>query len=179
MSSDCMFKGAKTKIFWLGLILFAYSLFLFCQGVWLKIYYLYIYPGIYFVPSDYMPNSDWVFQMIGAIGPSMVGGFVSMIMGLYLMSKKEKSSVFRVGLVVLGYSIILLLQSIWILFIFPKFYSELYRYVATNVFINFPRFFLLLGTVVPPILGSIIFLVVSLNLILMRKKKQLPPTSSS
>jgi len=68
-----MIRGRKSKNFWLGLVIFGYSLFLFCQGVWLLIYYQYIFPEMYWMPPGYVPNSNWIFQMIGALVPSIVG----------------------------------------------------------------------------------------------------------
>jgi uncharacterized membrane protein YesL len=116
-------------------------------------------------PPDYYPPYKGIFQAVGAILPSLFGGIILLI-GLNLMAKKVTSRVFWSGLIVLSYSFILLLQTIWVLFIFPHFYSELYWYVTTNVFINFPRFFEVLGVVVPPLIGSIIFSVVGLQLMI-------------
>ena len=160
-----MFRGEKPKIFWLGLVTFGYSFFLFCQGIWLLIYYPLIYPVMVTIPfpPDYYPPYTGIFRAVGAILPSLFGGII-LIIGLNLMAKKVTSRGFWLGLIVLSYSFILLLQTIWVLFIFPHFYSELYWYATTNVFINFPRFFDVLGVVVPPIIGSIIFSVVGLQL---------------
>lgn len=116
-------------------------------------------------PPDYYPPYTGIFQAVGAILPSLFGGIILLI-GLNLMAKKVTSRVFWSGLIVLSYSFILLLQTIWVLFIFPHFYSELYWCVTTNVFINFPRFFEVLGVVVPPLIGSIIFSVVGLQLMI-------------
>jgi hypothetical protein len=160
-----MFRGEKTKIFWLGLVTFSYSFFLFCQGIWLSLYYTLIYPVLVPIPfpSDYNSPYTGIFHEAGAILPSLFGGII-LIIGLNLMDKKVTSRGFWWGLIVLGYSFILLLQAIWVLFGFPYFYSQLYRYATTSVFINFPRFFTLLGVVIPPIIGLIIFSVVGLQL---------------
>ena len=160
-----MFRGEKPKIFWLGLVTFGYSFFLFCQGIWLLVYYPLIYPVLVPIPfpPDYHPPYTGIFTAVGAILPSLFGGIILLI-GLNLMAKKATSRGFWLGLIVSSYSLILLLQTIWVLFIFPHFYSELHRYATTNVFINFPRFFAILGVVVPPIIGSIIFSVVGLQL---------------
>jgi hypothetical protein len=121
-------------------------------------------------PSDYNPPYTGIFQAAGAILPSLFGG-ITLIIGLNLMDKKVTSRGYWSGLIVLGYSFILLLQAIWV-FRFPLFYSELYRYATTNVFINFPRFFTVLGVVVPPIIGSIIFSVVGFQLMAINRTRK-------
>jgi hypothetical protein len=168
-----MFRGEKTKIFWLGLVTFGYSFFLFCQGIWLSLYYTHIYPVLVSIPfpADYNPPFTGIFHAAGAILPSLFGGII-LIIGLNLMDKKVTSRGFWWGLIVLGYSFILLLQAIWALFIFPHFFSELYSYITTSVFINFPRFFTLLGVVIPPIIGSIIFSVVGLQLMTINRTRK-------
>ncbi len=168
-----MFRGEKPKIFWLGLVTFGYSFFLFCQGIWLSLYYTLIYPVLVPIPfpADYNPAYAGIFHAAGAILPSLFGG-ITLIIGLHLMEKKVTSRGFWWGLIVLGYSFVLLLQTIWVLFGFPHFYSELFRYATTDVFINFPRFFALLGVVIPPIIGSIIFSVVGLQLMTINRARK-------
>ena len=168
-----MFRGEKPKIFWLGLVTFGYSFFLFCQGIWLSLYYTLIYPVLVPIPfpSNYDPIYTGIFHAAGAILPSLLGG-IFLIIGLNLMDKKVTSRGFRWGLIVLGYSFILLLQTIWVLFGFPHFYSELFRYATTSVFINFHRFFAVLGVVVPPIIGLIIFTVVGLQLMTINRTRK-------
>jgi hypothetical protein len=165
-----MFKGEKPKFFWLGLVTFGYSFFLFCQGIWLWVYYPFIYPTLVSVPfpADYHPPYTGIFRAMGAILPSLFG-WVILIIGLILITKKLTSRVFWLGLIASSYSFILLFQAVWVLFIFPHFYSELYRYATTNVFINFPRFFVILGVVIPPTIGSIVFSVVGLQLMMFGK----------
>jgi hypothetical protein len=168
-----MFRAEKPKIFWLGLVTFGYSFFLFCQGIWLSLYYTLIYPVLVPIPfpSDYNPPYTGIFHAAGAILPSLSSGII-IIIGLNLMDKKATARGYWLGLIVLGYSIILLLQAIWVLIGFPHFYSELYRYATTDVFRNFPRFFAVLGVVVPPILGSIIFSVVGFKLMIINRARK-------
>lgn len=83
-----MLKTVKPKSYWMGLVVYIYSFFLLLQGLWVLANYQYIYPEIYWVPSGYVPNYDWVFQMTGAIVPSIAGGLILMITGLYIMSKR-------------------------------------------------------------------------------------------
>jgi hypothetical protein len=168
-----MVRGEKPMIFWLGLVTFGYSFFLFCQGIWLSFYYTLIYPVLVSIPfpADYNPPFTGIFHAAGAILPSLFGGTI-LIIGLNLMDKKMTSRGSWWGLIVLGYSFILLLQVIWVLFIFPHFFSELYWYATTSAFINFPRFFTLLGVVIPPIIGSIIFSVVGLQLMAINRTRK-------
>ena len=115
------------------------------------------------MPAGYVPNNDWVFQMIAAILPSVGGGIIFMLVGLYIKNRdKVKSSV---GLIILCYSFILGLQTIWLLFFFPNFYPQLIRYISTNIFINYPFFFNMLGVVIPPAVGAILFMATGLGTI--------------
>jgi hypothetical protein len=98
-------------------------------------------------------------EELGAVGPPLVGGIILTIMGLYIMFKKDKSRLLLSGSLALAYSFILLAQTLWCLFIYPPFHSELSRYVTTDVFINFPRFFLILAAIVPPLAGSALYMV--------------------
>jgi hypothetical protein len=173
-----MFRGEKPKSFWLGVVTFAYSLFLFCQGIWLWVYYPFIYPTMVSVPfpADYNPPYTGILRAMWAILPSLFG-WVILFIGLILMAKKVTSRVFWLGLIASSYSFILLFQAVWVLFIFPHFYSELNRYATTNVFINFPRFFVILCVVIPPIIGSIIFSVVGLQLTIIGKDRRINSTA--
>jgi hypothetical protein len=174
-----MIKSYKPKNFWFGLTIFGYSLFLFCQGIWMSIYYQYIFPEMYWIPPGYVPNYSWIFEKIGVLVPSIVGGFIFMIVGLYIISKRDKPKVF-VGITILSYSFILILQTIWFLFIFPNFYPQLIWYVSTNIFVNYPIFFRMIGAIIPPIVGSIIFMVIGLIItkISLRKKQALSTIST-
>jgi hypothetical protein len=88
-----MIKSNKPKNFWFGLTIFGYSLFLFCQGIWMSIYYQYIFPEISWMPSGYVPNYSWIFEKIGVLAPSIVGGFIFMVIGLIITKiSLEKSS---------------------------------------------------------------------------------------
>ena len=98
-------------------------------------------------------------------------GLIFMVVGLYISAKRDKPRVF-VGLITLSYSLILILQTIWFLFIYPNFYPDLIWYISTNIFINFPIFFRMLGAVIPPVVGSIIFIITGSYLIKVRVKKQ-------
>jgi hypothetical protein len=96
----------------------------------------------------------------------ILGGIILMVISYWIMTKWEKSKSFWSSLIVLIYSATLLFQTVWVLFGFPNFSSELYRYLtSTYIFINFPRFFILLVAVIPPLVGSILFMVMGLYLV--------------
>ena len=155
-----MAESNKPKSFWIGIIVFAYSAFLFLQGLWVYASYKFIFPGIYWVPAGYVPNNDWVFQMIAGILPSVGGGIIFMLVGLYIKTRdKVKRSI---GIAILCYSFILALPTIWLLFFFPNFYPQLIRYMSTNIFINYPFFFNMLGVVIPPAVGALLFMATGL-----------------
>lgn len=179
-----MIKRQRTKSFWLGLTIFVYSLFLFCQGIWSYTNYLYIYPSIYWMRPglDY----DSIYTMIYftnalVLFTPILGGIILMVIGYWIMTKGEKSKNFWSSITVLIYSATLLFQTVWVLFGFPNFSLELCRYLtSTYIFINFPRFFILLGVVIPPLVGSILFMVIGLYLTKVGSKKRsqsLPPKS--
>jgi hypothetical protein len=128
---------------------------------------------MYWMPSGYVPNYSWIFEKIGVMVPSIAGGFIFMIVGLYIIAKRSKPKVF-VGLTILSYSFILVLQTSWLLFIFPNFYPQLIWYVSTNIFVNYPIFFRMLGVIIPPIVGSIIFMAIGLITTKISLKKEQP-----
>ena len=81
-----MFKGEKTTTFWIGLIVFGNSIFQFCQAIWLTIYYYLIYPAL--LDTSYSTSSlDFtrLFAILAIIVPSVIGGIIFMIIGLYIM----------------------------------------------------------------------------------------------
>ncbi len=167
----------KPKTFWLGVVTFCYSFFLLCQGLWLMTYYLYIYPGIY----DVIPGYDyrWIYTMIYftevlVLATPILGGLILMGLSYWIIIRGKKSKILWSGLIILIYSFILLFQTIWILFSFPNFYKELYWFATINnyVFINFTIFAEVLGAVVPPLVGSVIFIVIGSYLIKVGMKKQ-------
>jgi ABC-type enterochelin transport system permease subunit len=74
-----MFEGEKTTIFWIGLIVFGYSIYLFCQVIW----------QVIFTFSDFPVE-------IGVVAvPAIIGGTIFLIIGLKIMKtgvKKETIS---------------------------------------------------------------------------------------
>jgi hypothetical protein len=153
----------KPKISWIGLVVFVYSVFLLLQGIWVWANYVYLYPVLLRLLPGYVPNNNWVFQMIGAIAPSVIGGIIFMTVGWCFLTRRHKPRP-AICLSVLCFSIILLVQSIWILYIFPNYHNELLWYLSTSIFTNFPRFFLMLGVLIPPIVGFVVFLFTGLFL---------------
>lgn len=177
-----MAKEQRPKTFWLGSLTFVYSFFLVCQGIWTKSYYLFIYPAVY----DIIPGYDyrWIYAMgyfteaLVLIVP-IVGGLIVMGVGYWLMFREEKPKMRWASVTLLVYSIVLIFQTIWVLFGYPSFFKELGWYASTNIFTNSPRFFILLGAVIPPLLGSILFMVVGLYLVRVRVKKESQPNSET
>ena len=86
-----------------------------------------------------------------------------MMVGVYIMAEKDKSKLIA-GLSVVVYSVILLLQTVWILFSSPHFYPQITYYLSTNIFLNYPFFFRMLGVIIPPLAGSIIFMSAGLTI---------------
>jgi predicted membrane protein len=112
--------------------------------------------------------------MSWAVVPSIVAGPILMILGFRILDK-TKQKLFWSGIAVFGYSFILLLQAIWAT---HHFYKELNWLVTTNIFINYPRFFLIAGVIITPLVGSILFIVIGLYLMRVNvRRKQLIPTA--
>lgn len=88
-----MFKGEKTTVFWLGLLVFGYSLAQFGSAVWQTIYYLVIYPRVYFIGAPV--QSYFEAQVAYSVAPLITSGVIFAIIGLYMMKKgikQEQSS---------------------------------------------------------------------------------------
>lgn len=81
-----VFKGEKTLVFWVGLLIFCYSLSQFFEAIWQTIYFLVIYPSLYDLPSEI--NLGLV-QAYGLI-PLIINGFIFAVIGLYMMKKGVK-----------------------------------------------------------------------------------------
>jgi hypothetical protein len=81
-----VFKGEKTTTFWIGLIVFGYSIFQFCQAIWQTIYYYFIYPELFGVSIGISSlNFTRLFESLGVVVPFVMGGAIFMIIGLYIM----------------------------------------------------------------------------------------------
>lgn len=102
----------------------------------------------------------------------ILGGWILMLVGLWIMEKGDKSKNVWSSRIILIYSCILLFQTIWVFFGYLKFAQEIYGFITTDIFVNFPRFFEVLGAVVPPLVGSILFMVIGLYLRKLRRKTQ-------
>ena len=164
-TSDLMAKSNKTKRYWLGLVTNVYAFFLVCQGIWTYINYLFIYPAIYFMIPGY--DYKWIYtemyftQALVLITP-IAGGLILMGVGYWLMFREGKAKKHWASIILLVYSAILLFQALWVLFGYAHFWNEIFSYASTNIFTNFPRFFLLLGAVIPPLIGALLFVAVGL-----------------
>jgi hypothetical protein len=88
-----MFKGEKTVTFWIGLIIFGYSIYQFAIGIWTVIYYSFLYPNF----LGYNPSfgNDSLLLGLGQAVPNIIGGVIFLVIGLYIMKvglKKESVS---------------------------------------------------------------------------------------
>ena len=157
-----MSKEERTAKYWVGPIVFVYSLLLFCEGLWLWGNYNSIIGVLLntFVPNYQLSRTLYFLEMLWAVVPSIVAGPILMMLGFRIMGK-TKQKLFWSGIAVFGYSFILLLQTIWATY---HFYKELNWLVTTNIFINYPRFFLIVGVIIPLLVGSILFIVIGLYL---------------
>lgn len=98
-----MFKGEKTTVFWIGLIIVGYSILEFSSAIWQTIYsYFIYYPGLESITGvagqNNNNNASLNFQRNQAVFgliPSVIGVIIFMVIGLYIMKvgvKKEPVS---------------------------------------------------------------------------------------
>lgn len=81
-----VFKGEKTLVFWVGLLVFCYSLSQFSSAIWQTIYFLVIYPSLYDLPSEIHIGWAQAYVFI----PLIINGFIFAVIGLYMMKKGVK-----------------------------------------------------------------------------------------
>jgi hypothetical protein len=85
------FKGEKTTLFWIGLIVLGYAILQFCQAIWQTIYYYFVYPGLLGVSSEISYLSfTRLFTILLVVVPSVIGGIIFTIIGLYIMKAGVK-----------------------------------------------------------------------------------------
>ena len=82
-----MFKGEKTTTFWIGLIVFGYSIFQFCQAIWQTIYYYFMYPELIGASGDIARALTLEIAV-----PPVIGGIIFMVIGLYIMKVGVKKN---------------------------------------------------------------------------------------
>jgi uncharacterized membrane protein len=88
-----MFKGEKTTTFWIGLVALVFSIFQFCQAIWQIFYYYVIYPELLGVSSDiFSLNFTRLLGILGVAVPSVIGGIIFLIVGLYIMKRGVKKN---------------------------------------------------------------------------------------
>jgi hypothetical protein len=78
-----VFKGEKNTVFWAGLIILGISLFGFCNSIWQVIYDYFFYPIV--TSSSVSFTNTFRISMISSIVPSLIGGVIFMVIGLYMM----------------------------------------------------------------------------------------------
>ncbi len=77
-----MFRGEKTAIYWLGLVVLGYSIYQFCLAATSIV-------AFSFVSQQY--GGDVLLSLV-AVVPTLAGGIIFLIIGLYIMKagvKKE------------------------------------------------------------------------------------------
>jgi hypothetical protein len=82
-----VFEGEKTLVFWVGLLVFGYSLAQFCAAIWQTIYFIIIYPRAY--PSS-LSTTLIVAQAVYTLIPLIISGIIFAVIGLYMMKKGIK-----------------------------------------------------------------------------------------
>ena len=87
-----MFKGERTAVFWVGLAIFGYSLYLFFQAIWLQLYYHFVYPSTATNISSSSIANIAINQKIEFYinFPAIIGGIIFLIIGLYMMKEGVK-----------------------------------------------------------------------------------------
>jgi putative Mn2+ efflux pump MntP len=82
-----VFEGEKTMVFWVGLLVFGYSLVQFCSAIWQTIYYVAIYPRVFSSPlsSGILEAEELSLQI-----PLIISGVIFAVIGLYMMKKGVK-----------------------------------------------------------------------------------------
>jgi hypothetical protein len=85
-----VFEGEKTLVFWVGLLVFGYSLTQFCGAVGQAIYYLSIYPQAYPLTSNQSLLAFFQAQLALSASPLITSGVIFAVIGLYMMKKGVK-----------------------------------------------------------------------------------------
>ncbi len=85
-----MFEGEKTPVFWLGLVVFGYSVFQFCNAIWQIVYSFLILPATYpqqFLPSGSTSYTDYLrlVSFSQSVVPCIISGIIFLIVGLTIM----------------------------------------------------------------------------------------------
>jgi hypothetical protein len=84
-----VFKAEKTAVFWVGLLVFGYSLAQFCAAIWQTVYFVIIYPRVYPVA---VPNMTVAIeaQAVYPMTPLIMNGVIFVVIGLYMMKRDVK-----------------------------------------------------------------------------------------
>ena len=85
-----MFNGEKTLVFWIGLLVFGYSLAQFCGAVWQTIYWLEIYPSVLSSTSSLFSTHLLEVEAVESAVPLIISGVIFAVIGVYMMQKGVK-----------------------------------------------------------------------------------------
>ncbi len=85
-----LFKGEKTPVFWLGLVVLGYSVFQFCNAIWQIVYSFLILPATY--PQQFFPTGSTSYEeylrlvsVSQSVVPSIISGIIFLTVGLTIM----------------------------------------------------------------------------------------------
>jgi xanthine/uracil permease len=78
-----LFEGEKTAVFWLGLVVFGYSIYQFCIAGWQIFYYGLLFP----ISTLSIP---WYAFTLNTVIPAIIGGIIFLVIGLYIMKAGVK-----------------------------------------------------------------------------------------
>ena len=80
-----MFKAEKTLVFWVGLLVFGYSLMQFCSAISQTSYYVAVYPRLFSLTNGVLEAEELSIQI-----PLIISGVIFAVIGLYMMKKGVK-----------------------------------------------------------------------------------------
>jgi hypothetical protein len=77
-------KGERTAVYWVGFVLFGFSLFVLLTTIWEIVFDIYFYS----VSSDvFSTSSSLKFTLIAGEVPLLILGIIFLAMGLYMMKE--------------------------------------------------------------------------------------------
>ena len=84
-----MFEGEKTVPFWIGLIVFGFSLYLFTTAIWQIIWYSFFYQAL---GTSISISSSLRLSVLQSTVPVIIGGVIFIVIGLYMMKLGVKKN---------------------------------------------------------------------------------------
>ena len=89
-----LFEGEKTNLFWVGLVIFGFSLYLFLEAIWELLYLPFIYPYISGTGNAGNAGNILFNLRLEALAnvPIFIGGIIFVIIGIYIMKAGIKKN---------------------------------------------------------------------------------------